>query len=151
MTWLKLKSFLFTTVMILQSVIDALLYVERPTQSLPTNPRLASSVLQTFSRISFVSARFGGLTSQTESSFREYRRTFFTALDIILGSQETQEPDRLVGQLAASRRRLLEKGTATDHPVLLAETVYLLVTVEQMVDNLSPKCLSKEVLPVCKE
>lgn len=145
--WTKLKGLLFTTVMILQSVVDAILYNESSTTS--SNASLACEVIKIFSRIAFISSKFGGLLAQGEGSFREYRRAYYTALDVVLASPPHGE--LLVQNLVMHRRELRDGGVNVAHPALLAFTVYLFVTAEQLIDQLSAQCLLEEVLPVCRE
>ena len=145
--WARLKGLLFTTVMILQSVVDAMLYNESSTMS--SNASLACEVIKIFSRIAFISSKFGGLSAQGEGSFREYRRAFYIALDIVLASPPHGE--RLVQTLVMHRRELRDGGVNGSHPALLAFTGYLFMTAEQLIDQLSAQCLLEEVLPVCRE
>lgn len=133
--------------MILQSVVDALLYNESPAPL--SNASLASNVIKIFSRVAFISSKFGGLSAQGENAFREYKRAYFTTLDIVLASQSHIEG--LVRELAEHRVQLKNARANSQHPTLLAFTVYYFTTVEQSIDQLSAQCLLEDILPVCRE
>jgi hypothetical protein len=143
--WIHLKSLLFTAVMLLQSVTDSVLYNPFPANS---NPTLASRVLETFSHLSFISTKFGGVVARGEGSFREYQRAFYTALDIIAASPPCGE--EMIIRLNGQRQELVDKKLPEGHPVLLAVTAFYLAIVEQLVDQISMKVLLDEVLPICR-
>lgn len=78
--WHMLKSMLFTTVLVAQSVLDVIIYYS------PITPReakgLSSTILMVFCRLSFVSTKFGALTAEG-GGFSEMKRAFFGALDVL--------------------------------------------------------------------
>ena len=143
--WTHLKSLLFTAVMLLRSVTDSVLYNSFPANS---NSTIASRVLETFSHLSFISTKFGGVVARGEGSFREYQRAFYTALDIIAPSPPCGE--EMIIQLNRQRQHLVEKQVPKGHPVLLAVTAFYLTVVEQLVDQISTGVLLHEVLPICR-
>jgi hypothetical protein len=79
--WNALKTFLFTTVMITQSIATAMTYLPPPSSSIP--PSLALTILHTLSRLSFVISQFGGVTSTSQEGFSELKRVFYSALDVL--------------------------------------------------------------------
>lgn len=131
--------------MLLQSITDCVLYNSFPEGS---NPTLASRILETFSHLSFISTKFGGVVARGEESFREYQRTFYTALDIIAASPMSGE--EVIVRLGRQRQGLVDRGLTEGHPVLLAVTAFYLTVVEQLVDQISTKMLLEEVLPICQ-
>lgn len=113
--WTIFKTLLFTSVMITQSVLSAVLYTAPPTvpsseskaredDHSPLASTVALSVLQIFSNLSFVISQFGGVTSQTEGGFTELRRTFYTALDVL--SADVDASETYVRQMASREGRL---------------------------------------------
>lgn len=144
--WNTFKTILFATIMVLQAVIDSLLFLDSTQEH--SNARLASEVIKVLGCLSFISIKFGGLSAQGESSFREYKRTFYTALDIVIASPP--QGRQLVNQLSEQRRALC--GTAgPSHPAVLALSCFLLQTAEQLIDQLSVSSLTDSVLPICQE
>lgn len=107
--WTVLKTFLFSTLMVQQSVLDGILYVPPPrlpyNQSSKTNPPvqqtpsgLCCSILVTLSSISFVIATFGGVTAGASPnadgegrSFPELKRVFYMAVDILSANASASE------------------------------------------------------------
>jgi hypothetical protein len=89
--------------MLLQSILSTITYshpvasVVTPPKSngshthLPTHSSLALSTLRTLSHLSFVIAKFGGVTSTSSAGFAELKRVFYTALDVLSGDVETSE------------------------------------------------------------
>jgi len=130
--------------MILQSVTDSVLY---NLFSADSNPSLASRVIETFSHLSFISTKFGGVVARGEGSFREYQRAVYTALDIVAASPPCGE--EMIIRLGLQRQELVGKELADGHPVLLAVTAFYLAVVEQLVDQISTRVLLDEVFPVC--
>lgn len=66
-----------------------------------TASSMALAVLRIFSHLSFVISQFGGVTSQSEGGFRELRKTFYTALDILSADGEASE--RFVRQIGTQK------------------------------------------------
>ena len=95
--WTVLKTLLFTTVMLLQSILSTITYshplasVVTPSTHLPTHSSLALSTLRTLSHLSFVVTKFGGVTSTSTAGFAELKRVFYTALDVLSGDVEASE------------------------------------------------------------
>ncbi|KIM29968.1 hypothetical protein M408DRAFT_22410 [Serendipita vermifera MAFF 305830] len=155
--WVHLKALLFTAVMNLQSVTDSVLY-----NALPSNPSLASHILEIFSHLSFISTKFGGVVARGEGTFREYQRAFYTALDIVAASPPHGEQlvvrlgEGLGGQMHPERPATANLGGQSEplsqqvQSIQLAKTAYYLAVVEQLVDQLSIGVLLDSVLPICK-
>ncbi|KAG8816498.1 hypothetical protein FRC17_000303 [Serendipita sp. 399] len=145
--WATFKTFLFTTVMVLQSVVDSLLYTN--ISSIEFNAKLAGRIIKTLAHLSFISIEFGGLSAQGEVSFHEYKQTFYTALDIVLTAPS--QGDALIQELSAHLKQLGEAGVPQGNPCLVAATVFYFHCSEQLIDQLSFQTLSQCVLPICKE
>lgn len=107
--WTVLKTFLFSTLMVQQSVLDGILYVPPPrslnnrssktssaAQQSPSD--LCCSILVTLSSISFVIATFGGVTAGASPnadgegrSFPELKKVFYMAVDILSANASASE------------------------------------------------------------
>jgi hypothetical protein len=94
--WTVLKTLLFTTIMLLQSVLSTITYSHpvvsavTPPTHLPTHSSLALSTLRTLSHLSFVITKFGGVTSTSSAGFAELKQVFYT-LDVLSGDVEASE------------------------------------------------------------
>lgn len=102
--WTVLKTFLFSTLMVQQSVLDGILYVPPPrslnNRSSKTSSAsdLCCSILVTLSSISFVIATFGGVTAGASPnadgegrSFPELKKVFYMAVDILSANASASE------------------------------------------------------------
>jgi hypothetical protein len=101
--WTVLKTLLFTTIMLLQSILSTITYshpmasaVTPPDSKgslthLPTHSSLALATLRTLSHLSFVITKFGGVTSTSSAGFAELKRVFYMALDVLGGDVEGSE------------------------------------------------------------
>lgn len=112
--WNVLKTLLFTTIMILQSILPALLFVPYPSGSradvhgassidgaTPASPfDLALMALHVLSHLSFVMPQFGGVTSTAEGGLPELKKAFYMALDVL--SESASRSDLFVHQLCDS-------------------------------------------------
>lgn len=146
--WARLKAAFFTIVMVLQSIVDSLVYTSGPDAA--SNPMLASDVIIIFAHLTFVSSKFGGLSNQGETSFREYNRAFYTAVDIVATCPPKGE--ELVRGLENLRKELKNTenvGEGANSP-LLAMTTFYFTAIELLVDQLSTSCISEIVLPACE-
>ena len=94
--WTILKTLLFMTVMLSQSVLSTITYT-RPSAAPPdperfaTHSSLALSTLRTLSHLSFVITKFGGVTSTSGVGFAELKRVFYSALDVLSADVEASE------------------------------------------------------------
>ena len=105
--WKTLKTLLFTTIMLLQSVLPALLFIPYSSTSnthhahTPASPfDLALTALHTLSHLSFVLPQFGGVTSTSEGGLPELKKAFYMALDVL--SESPSRSDLFVHQLCDS-------------------------------------------------
>jgi hypothetical protein len=99
--WTILNTMLFSTVMISDAALSALVYVPPSSSSLPHPTSLALQTLHTLSHLSFVITKFGGVTTTSTSSFKELKKIFYTALDLSAADDEGQEAGALVRNLAS--------------------------------------------------
>ena len=94
--WTILKTLLFMTVMLSQSVLSTITYT-RPSAAPPdperfaTHSSLALTTLRTLSHLSFVITKFGGVTSTSGVGFAELKRVFYSALDVLSADVEASE------------------------------------------------------------
>ena len=101
--WTILKTLLFMTVMLSQSVLSTITYThpvsstaappepERSATHMATHSSLALSTLRTLSHLSFVITKFGGVTSTSSVGFAELKRVFYSALDVLSADVEASE------------------------------------------------------------
>lgn len=104
--WSTLKILLFTTIMVVQSVLATLVYVPQP-QCSPGSPSekpsafsISLTALHILSHLSFILPQFGGVTAIGEGSFSELKKVHYTALDILASNKE--ESERFVRELCDS-------------------------------------------------
>ncbi|PVF96218.1 hypothetical protein CPB86DRAFT_816581 [Serendipita vermifera] len=140
------KSLLFMETMIFQAIVDILTY--KKVHNSLSNSEMTANVIIALSHLAFISSQFGGLASQGEGSFPEYRRLFYTAMDIV--APIDLEAERLVQKLSTHLVQFRKQDMPIDHPTLLAKTAFYLSVVEQVVGQLSVQCLQMDVLPVCQ-
>lgn len=91
--WTLLKTQLFSTLMLHQSMLDTLLFLPPLPPTLQQNAQnsssyITASILCTLSSLSFVIASFGGVTAGAASggngpSFPELKKVFYMAIDIL--------------------------------------------------------------------
>ena len=98
-TWSILKTILFTTLMLSQSVLSAVVFVpnlhDSPGSTMSPYA-IALEILHTLSHLSFIMPQFGGVASTSEG-LPELKRAFYMALDVLSESQE--EACRFVEEL----------------------------------------------------
>ncbi|OCH85759.1 hypothetical protein OBBRIDRAFT_762524 [Obba rivulosa] len=148
--WTILKTLLFTTIMVSQSILSVAAFNRQPlaASDSPLSPSpfsLALTVLHTLSHLSFVISQFGSVTSTAQSSFPELKRVFYMALDILSASAEDSE--RFVSELCGSFRE--EAFSAIPVPVLYAKKAYALASIEQLVPVLGDESIRTNVFPLC--
>ncbi|ESK95810.1 peroxisomal membrane protein [Moniliophthora roreri MCA 2997] len=161
--WQVLKTLLFSCVMITEAALSASLYIPPNTYassdlgSMPAT--LALCTLEMLDHLSFVVHQFGGVTSMGTPSedgsaggvFKEMRRTFYLALDI-LASGASDPPEAFVKNLCG--RVLVGSSGSTAGPfprqdkLHLAKISYTLACVEQLIPALSKETVSGEVWSV---
>ena len=104
-TWSILKTLLFTTLMLSQSILSAVVFVPSPHEDsvygspsgLASPYGIALDILDILSHLSFVMPQFGGVASTSESGLPELKRAFYMALDVLSASET--EADRFVEEL----------------------------------------------------
>ena len=114
-TWSILKTLLFTTLMLSQSILSAVVFIPIPqsnsayssSSGISSSHGIALDVLHILSHLSFVMPQFGGVSSTSDSGLPELKRAFYMALDV-LSTSET-EADRLVEELCHAEG-VAEKG-----------------------------------------
>ncbi|THH31473.1 hypothetical protein EUX98_g2725 [Antrodiella citrinella] len=153
--WSTLKTLLFTTIMIVQSVLSTLVYVPQPPQekhassssSDPSPHSFALTALHIFSHLSFVLPQFGGVTSTAQGGFVELKKVFYTALDIL--SSDQTESEKFVRLLCDDARA---QATSQTLPLrfVLAKNSYSLACIEQLVPVLSDDVIRAEIWPMCQ-
>ncbi|KAI0260204.1 hypothetical protein BC834DRAFT_973591 [Gloeopeniophorella convolvens] len=158
--WAILKTLLFTTIMLSQSILSTVTYA-RPLSSTgsslkfslspplpPTHSSLALSTLRTLSRFSFVITKFGGVTSTSGAGFAELKRVFYSALDVLSADVEASahfvKTLRTHGADAGS-----SAGARRADPLTRARQAFNLACVEQLVPLLSLETIEHHVFPLC--
>ncbi|KAF9267284.1 hypothetical protein L218DRAFT_984839 [Marasmius fiardii PR-910] len=179
-SWKVLKTLLFSCVMITEAVLSSSLYIPRSVYSPvmvagsssiePATPAtLALYTLRILGHLSHVVHQFGGVTSMgvpTEDGgmggvFKEMRKTFYLALDIVsaTAAEETRTRGPLEKFVKSSCQaiKLLESPSTSSLTVpvrwerdqlRLSRTSYALACIEQLVPILSTECLSADVWPI---
>lgn len=137
--WLRLKTLLFSTIMIAESVLSSIIYVP-PTS---TTTSIALTTLFALSHLAFVIQQFGGITASGDG-FKELKKAVYLALDII-ASQGDGEGERFVYELRDSNTN--SKDTAG---FVLAKKAFVLACVEQLIPVLSAECIEQDVWPLCE-
>lgn len=99
-TWTILKTLLFSSIMLADAVLGALVYSSRPSKHTyggeTAGVALASSVLRALGHLAFIISQFGGIA--TAEGFRELRKTVYTALDVL--AADSAESARFVEGMA---------------------------------------------------
>ena len=169
------KQFLFTAVIIFQSVLSSIVYL-RPhivahSNTSITPPSLALKSLQTLTHLSLVISQFGGITK----AFEQLQKVFYLSIDIILAPSQNQngkgkQNENQTADVEAYVRRLshflqsqspetgqlfphfylptLRLSSATTLPSR-AKQSFALSTFEQLIPILSPLCIINHVWVVC--
>ncbi|EIW81326.1 hypothetical protein CONPUDRAFT_144146 [Coniophora puteana RWD-64-598 SS2] len=169
--WSLLKILLFTTIMVTEAGLSAVVYLSPDTANAPrgsprespdstpwprstsgvTSPTLALSTLHTLSHLSFVISQFGGAG---QGAFSELKREFYLALDIL--SADKQESERFVEELCrpflsqspgevSTSIKLANSNTVLNQ----AQKAYVLSSVEQLLPVLSTRTIRETVFPLC--
>lgn len=106
--WQVLKTLLFSTVLISQSVISVVTFHWPPstlneslsdTNNSPSQAAsLAAAILHNLSHLAFISSKFGGLTANG-GGFTEQKKVFFAALDVV--ATDRVQSETLIQALSA--------------------------------------------------
>ncbi|KAG9004999.1 hypothetical protein FRB90_010616, partial [Tulasnella sp. 427] len=145
--WNVLKSFLFSTILITQSILLAITFHPHPAQlkwKPETHPQsLAAFIVSAFLHLSFITSRFGGGLTSHGGGFPEQKRVFYGSLDVLASDEWEVELclKRVAGKLPGLS---LEIG----HPVREARTSFFLACAEQLMPKLSESAVEHTVLPV---
>ena len=152
--WGTLKTILFATVMVQQSIINAAIYLppssSRAISSLEsdvTPPSLALVLLQTLSNLSFVITKFGGVTSTTRTSvFPQLRRLFYSGLDVL--STDHSASENFVVQLCQTGK---QNSMSTESPKVMgdAKMAFSLACIEQLAPNVSEERIQSQIFEMC--
>lgn len=89
-----LKTFLFATIMVVESALSSTIYIPPSSFQMPSSlsspktlapPQLALQTLRTLRTLSFIISQFGGVTTTSASvaNFPELRRVFYLGLDVL--------------------------------------------------------------------
>ncbi|KAI0056552.1 hypothetical protein BV25DRAFT_1920897 [Artomyces pyxidatus] len=135
--WTVLKTLLFTTVMLIQSILSTIVYIRSPSHSI-TAAALAQQALQTLSHLAFVISKFGGVTG---GAFAELKRAFYMALDVLAADAVAAEA--YVFGLGH------EQHGESSHSDVRAKSAFNLAAIEQLVPVLALPVLETIVLPLC--
>ncbi|KAF8584699.1 hypothetical protein K439DRAFT_1345385 [Ramaria rubella] len=146
--WKVLKTLLFTHLMVSQSILSSIQYLRPPPLAYVSDyssSTIAISVLRSLNHLSFVISQFGGVTSSGEG-FKELKRVFYMALDILSTDPNPQTSNTFVKELIL---RVQESRLVLDHPSRQSQTAYLLTMVEQLMLTLNDTVIENNVVPFC--
>ncbi|KZT23412.1 hypothetical protein NEOLEDRAFT_1069606 [Neolentinus lepideus HHB14362 ss-1] len=142
--WSTLKTLLFTTIMLTQSILSSVLFLT-PSRSSPHSPSsLALLSLDTLAHLSFIISQFGSISATTAGGFKELKKTVYTALDVL--ASDKKESDNLVKGLI---RQFAGRDAATLSPPDLAKKSFALVCIEQLVPAVDDDSLESSIFPLC--
>ncbi|KAH9179328.1 hypothetical protein EDB89DRAFT_1926603 [Lactarius sanguifluus] len=152
--WTTLKTLLFMTVMLSQSILSTITYSrpvssdpERSSTHIPTHSSLALSTLRTLSHLSFVITKFGGVTSTSSVGFAELKRVFYSALDVL--SADVEASETFVKSLNAHVSASSSTGGRTANPLMRARQAFNLACIEQLVPLLGLDTIENIAFPLC--
>lgn len=151
--WSVLKTLLFTTVRLVDRVLNTLLFAQQPLARSPsasphfTAFELTRLSLRTLSHLSFVLPRFGGVSSTASSALPELLKTFYTALDVL--SSDPVESGQFVRE-ACSEVAQVRAAAGSRKSIREAKEAYALAAVEQLVPVLDDKTIREVVYPLCE-
>lgn len=103
--WRILKTLLFSHLLISQTILSSIPYIKSPAQAThePSSSSISRSVIRCLDHLSFVLSQFGGVTSSAEG-FKEIKRVFYMALDILEADEDPQTNDNFVKELISGAR-----------------------------------------------
>ncbi|KAI9443299.1 hypothetical protein H4582DRAFT_2118240 [Lactarius indigo] len=152
--WTTLKTLLFMTVMLSQSILSTITYTrpvssepERSSAYMPTHSSLALSTLRTLSHLSFVITKFGGVTSTSSVGFAELKRVFYSALDVL--SADVEASETFVKSLDVHASASSSTGGRTANYLMRARQAFNLACIEQLVPLLSLDTIENVAFPLC--
>lgn len=151
--WSILKTLLFTTVRLIDRVLNTVLFVQRPSSPhSPTGPRftafeLTRFSLRTLSHLSFVLPRFGGVSSTASSALPELLKTFYTALDVL--SSDITESRHFVREVCTEVAQV-RAAAGSKKKVKESKEAYALAAVEQLVPILDNRTIRDDIYPLCE-
>ncbi|KAI0040297.1 hypothetical protein FA95DRAFT_900902 [Auriscalpium vulgare] len=145
--WTVLKTLLFTTIMVAQSIISTTVYNAPPPSSQVSPFILAQTTLRTLFNLAFVISQFGGVASTAESGFTELKRLFYMALDVLAAKPPVAEA--FVVDLLHDPHPSSISGLAVGPTQSRANLAYALAAIEQLVPVLSLHTIEHVVFPVC--
>ncbi|KAF8759146.1 hypothetical protein RHS01_02450 [Rhizoctonia solani] len=134
LVWHMLKTILFTTVLISQSVLDTIIYYSDVVSR--EGKLLARGILMALCRLSFVSTKFGALTAEG-GGFSEMKRAHY-------GDRSCVE---LVANLSIELSSM-ESSLPVDHPIVQGRIVYFLVCAEHVITQLPEQTIVDIILPM---
>ncbi|KAI6013559.1 hypothetical protein EDC04DRAFT_694037 [Pisolithus marmoratus] len=137
--WTILKTLLFSTIMVTEAGLSAV--VDVPPEIGHSVPSLALAALRSLYHLAFVIEKFGGAG---HSAFPELKRAFYLALDILAGHKADSE--HLVQQLC---EELWSNGYDLSHPTQKAKKAFVLSAIEQLIPVLTASTIETYVLPFC--
>ncbi|KAJ2926403.1 hypothetical protein H1R20_g10695, partial [Candolleomyces eurysporus] len=111
--WSILKTLLFTIIMVSDSALSAAVYIPPPaitttiiktnsSHQVPSSSSFALETLYTLSHLAFVISQFGGVTSTSSTGFKELKKTFYLALDILASPSSSSSPSSFSDALSSS-------------------------------------------------
>jgi hypothetical protein len=152
--WTILKTLLFMTVMLSQSILSTITYTrpaaapsEPERSAMPTHSSLALSTLRTLSHLSFVITKFGGVTSTSGVGFAELKRVFYSALDVL--SADVEASETFVKSLHAHVSEISNTGGCTPNAHERARQTFILACIEQLVPLLCLDTIENVAFPLC--
>ncbi|KAA1479310.1 hypothetical protein DENSPDRAFT_789064 [Dentipellis sp. KUC8613] len=152
--WTVLKTFLFSMVMISQSILSTIVYSAPPSTSSLSDPAVFSlslATLRILSHLAFVISEFGGITTGSQGGFPELKRVFYTSLDILSASSSNAE--HYMRMLASEEKSFPGSSSSTrlvDLGVYFRSKKALrLACIEQLVPVLTIPTIENSVFPLC--
>lgn len=154
LAWDVLKSILFATVMVQQSVVTATIYLPPSSTEIMsllephiTPASLALLLLQTLSNLSFVITKFGGVTSTARTSvFPQLRRVFYSALDVLSTNQAASEKF-VIGLCQTGKQNVTPSRSSK--VMESARMAFSLACIEQLVPNISEEKIQNQIFDIC--
>ncbi|KAJ8455269.1 hypothetical protein ONZ51_g12546 [Trametes cubensis] len=152
LTWSILKTLLFMTLMLSQSILAAVVFVpnSHSEATSPVSPHsIALNIMHVLAQLSFVMPQFGGVASTAEGGLPELKRAFYMALDILTASDEAAErfvAELLRGKITSSKGKGVDVIPRSLHD---ARAAFMLACVEQLIPKLSEETIRTRVFPLC--
>jgi len=152
--WGVLKSALFATVMVQQSVVTATTYLPplplklvSPMEPNVTPPSLALLLLQALSNLSFVITKFGGVTSTARTSiFPQLRQLFYSALDVLSTNHAASE--KFVTGLCQTAKQN-DTSLKSSGAMESAKKAFSLACIEQLIPNVCEERIQSQIFDIC--